>query len=80
MADERERRDTEPRREIGGLIALAIVAAGLVAFIVQNTRRPRVEWLFWEVRAPLWLVIVASAVAGAVLARLAGWLLARRRR
>ena len=80
MADERERADTEPRREIGGLIALAIVAAGLIAFIVQNTRRPRVEWLFWEVNAPLWLVIVVSAVAGVLLARLVSWLLARRRR
>jgi uncharacterized integral membrane protein len=80
MADERERRETEPRREIGGLIALAVVAAGLIAFIVQNTRRTRVEWLFWDVRAPLWVVIAATALAGAVLVRLAGWLLARRRR
>ena len=73
---------TQPaqRRELAGLVAVALVALGLLAFVLQNGRHVRVEWLFWDVEIPLWLLVVLVAAAGAVLARLGGWLIRRRRR
>ena len=62
------------------LITLGLVVAGLGAFVLQNTVPTPVAWLVFEGSAPLWLVIVASAVAGAILSELVGWLLRRRKR
>ncbi len=61
------------------LLAVAIVAAGLVAFIVQNTDSTPVTWLIFTGSAPLWVVIVLAAVAGAILSELGGYLIRRRR-
>ena len=61
------------------LLAVAIVAAGLGAFIVQNTDSTPVTWLIFTGSAPLWAVIVLAAVAGAVLSELGGYLIRRRR-
>jgi uncharacterized integral membrane protein len=67
------------RREVAGWIAAGLIVLALLAFVVQNGRRVKVEWLFWDVEIPLWLLVVLVAVAGAVLARVGGWLLRRRR-
>ena len=64
----------------GRLIAVALLVAGLAAFIVQNTDSTPVTWLVFERSAPLWVVIIASAVLGAVITELAGWAIRRRRR
>jgi uncharacterized integral membrane protein len=61
------------------LLAVAIVAAGLFAFIVQNTDSTPVTWLIFTGSAPLWVVIVLAAVAGAVLSELGGYLIRRRK-
>ena len=61
------------------LLAVAIVAAGLGAFIVQNTDSTPVTWLIFTGTAPVWVVIVLAAVAGAVLSELGGYLIRRRR-
>jgi len=61
------------------LLAVATVAAGLGAFIVQNTDSTPVTWLVFTGTAPLWVVIVLAAVAGAVLSELGGYLIRRRR-
>ncbi|HBU03765.1 MAG TPA: hypothetical protein DEA70_04690 [Acidimicrobiaceae bacterium] len=61
------------------LLAIAIVAAGLGVFIVQNTASTPVTWLMFTGTAPLWVVIVLAAVAGAVLSELGGYLIRRRR-
>lgn len=63
---------------VSTVVAL-IVVAGAAVFVVQNTRRVPVRWLVFDVRAPLWAVLVVAVVAGAVigLAVAAGW---RRRR
>ena len=74
------KRQTAERRELAGLVAVALVALGLLAFVLQNGRHVKVEWVFWEVEIPLWLLVVLVAAAGAVLARLGGWLIRRRRR
>ena len=60
------------------LLAVAIVAAGLGAFIVQDTDSTPVTWLIFTGTAPVWVVIVLAAVAGAVLSELGGYLIRRR--
>ena len=67
------------KRTILNLVLLALVIAGFGAFIGQNTQSARAEWLMFEGDASLWLVMLASAVAGAVLTLLIGVLLRRRR-
>ncbi|MGB1504441.1 MAG: lipopolysaccharide assembly protein LapA domain-containing protein [Acidimicrobiales bacterium] len=62
------------------LLVAALVAVGLVAFIVQNTESTPVQWLVFDGSAPLWIVILAAAAAGVVLSELGGWLLRRRKR
>ncbi|MDG2026533.1 MAG: lipopolysaccharide assembly protein LapA domain-containing protein [Acidimicrobiales bacterium] len=62
------------------LLIAALVAVGLVAFIVQNTDSTPVQWLVFDGSAPLWIVIAAAASAGAVLSELGGWMLRRRKR
>lgn len=59
-----------PRR----VVAIVLAALGL-AFIFQNTRRTRIQLLFWEVTTPLWLALLAVAVIGMIV----GWMLQRRR-
>jgi len=68
------------RQVSAGLVGGGVVAAALVAFVVQNTDDVPVNWLFFESDAPLWLVILIAAVAGAVLSEVGGWFLRRARR
>ena len=62
------------------VLVAALVAVGLAAFIVQNTDSTPVTWLVFDGSAPLWIVILAAAVAGAVLSEFGGWMLRRRKR
>ena len=63
-----------------GMVVAVLLVVALIAFVVQNGSDVPVKWLFIEVNGPLWAVIVVSAVAGAVLAQILGWLISRRRR
>ena len=67
------------KRTVVNLVLLALVLGGFCAFFVQNTDSAQVSWLMFEGDAALWLVMVASAVAGAVATLLTGVLLRRRR-
>ena len=71
----------KPQREFNAapLLALAVLAAATVAFVVQNSDSYPVKWLMFDGKAPTWLVIVISAAAGAVIERLAVWAIRRRR-
>lgn len=80
MSDEDITDGSGTSRLNGGLIAVAIVAVVLIVFGVQNTDSTQVTWLFFDNEAPLWLVIVIAAVAGALLTEVAGWVIRRRRR
>ncbi len=83
MSDELLDDESTPSKKGGGQVRLLIVAllvAGLAAFIVQNTESTPVTWLVFERSAPLWVVIVTSAAAGALLTELVGWALRRRKR
>lgn len=80
MTDEEATEESSGRSGLGKLIVVGIVAVALAAFVVQNTDDTPVSWLVFDESAPLWIVIVISAVAGAVLSEAAGWLIRRGRR
>lgn len=54
-------------RVVIGLVVLAAV----VVFAAVNTDDVSVDWVFDKTEAPLWVVIAASAVAGAVIGAVA---------
>ena len=62
------------------LVGAVVIGLLLAAFVLQNTDNTPVTWLFFDADAPLWLVIVLSAVAGAVLGQVATAVLRRRKR
>jgi uncharacterized integral membrane protein len=75
----------EARREkssiaSGRLIITGIVILALVFFIGQNTDSVDIKWLFFEGDAPLWLMLVLSALAGAIIALGVSITLRRRKR
>ncbi len=55
-------------RRLGGGAILSLVGAGLlVVFMVQNTSDTTVEFLIWDFTWPTWLLILVSALFGAIL-------------
>ncbi|HEV7760339.1 MAG TPA: LapA family protein [Acidimicrobiales bacterium] len=71
-ADSTRERDWGPRLIIAGLALLAAVL-----FIVQNSNRVRTEFLIFDFKPRLWVVIVFSMLLGALLGQAVGL---RRRR
>jgi len=78
MPDE-QKSQPAARTGIGKFIGAVLVAVALIAFVVQNTDSTPFQWFFIERTAPLWLIIVISAVAGAILSEIFGWIVRRRR-
>jgi uncharacterized integral membrane protein len=70
MAQERPSDSTTPpsegRRLGGGAIASLSGIGLLLIFMIQNAERVRFDFLFWTFTWPLWLLIMASALLGAV--------------
>jgi uncharacterized integral membrane protein len=64
----------------GRLIITGIVILALVFFVGQNTNTVDITWLFFEGDAPLWLMLVLSALAGAIIALGVSLTLRRRNR
>ena len=62
-----------------GLIALGIVAVLAVVFVLQNSGKGEVRFLWMESEVRVWLAIVVSIVLGALLDRL-GVMFWRRRK
>lgn len=50
----------------GGAIATLVGLGLLVVFMVQNTEDVRLDFLVWHFTWPLWLVVLASAILGAL--------------
>lgn len=72
--------DQAEGRKVGaGMILVGVIAAAFVVFVLQNTDKSEITWLFFEVETPMWLALIVAAVAGALLAEAGGWLLRRRR-
>ena len=51
-----------------GVILGSIVTVAAVLLIIQNGESAQLDWLFFHFRTPLWIMLVLTAVAGAV-----GW-------
>lgn len=80
MADDRSVGQNADRSRVSaGLVVTIVLAVALLIFIFQNTGDVKVDWLFLDATAPLWLVLLITAAAGALLAEVGGWLLRRRR-
>jgi uncharacterized integral membrane protein len=58
---------SDGRRLGGGAIAAIGGGAALVIFMLQNTIDVPVKFLFWDFTWPLWLLVIVSALAGALL-------------
>jgi uncharacterized integral membrane protein len=56
----------EGRRLGGGAIASLSGVGLLLIFMIQNTERVRLDFLFWNFTWPLWLLTMASALLGAI--------------
>lgn len=76
--DAEEREDWVVRKEGPGgkLIAAGSIGVLLLLFVLQNTERAPVDFLFWNGDFPLWGVILVAAALGFV----GGWILGRVRR
>ena len=62
------------------LIALAVVVALALVFVIQNTEQAPVQLLFWERQMSVWVAIAIAIVIGVVLDRLVSTWWRRRRR
>ena len=61
-------------------VAAAVVLAALVLLVVQNHDDVSFEWLVFDMTAPLWVLILVPAVAGAAVNEVFGFVRRRRRR
>ena len=75
MADHPASRDT---RETARIVAAVVIAALLIAFVVDNTREVRVGFVFADKNTRLIYVLIITAIVGALLDRL--WQRSRRNR
>ncbi len=66
MAQNNSGPKTEGRRLGGGAIASLVGVGALATFMIQNTEDVRLDFLFWHFTWPLWLVVMLSALLGAL--------------
>ena len=57
----------------------AMLAVLFFGFLLANNEETTIEFLWWEVDLPRWLVLMMSALAGIVIWELSGYLRRRRR-
>lgn len=62
------------------LVAAALLLVALALFIFQNTERQQINFLSFEPDMPLWLLVLGSAIVGALLTKVGGAIRRRRRR
>lgn len=68
--------DDEGGRSAGDVIRLipaVVLVIVVVAFALANTQKVTVDFLFTETDTPLILVLLATAVVGAIIAALVRW-------
>jgi uncharacterized integral membrane protein len=72
---ETTRRPTAASRTHWGRIVVAVVLVAVIAAVaIDNRDDTRIGYVFGDVNAPLFVVLIAAAIAGAII----GWLLMHR--
>lgn len=80
MMETHEEHRTERRFAVSaGLVAGVVVAVAAAALVVQNTDSVTVQWFTLEGQQPLWLMLLMTAVAGVILAKIAAFAWRHRR-
>jgi uncharacterized integral membrane protein len=62
------------------LVVGVLLAAGVLAFVFQNTDDTQVKWLWMEVDAPLWIILLVTGVVALVAGELVSRAVRRLRR
>jgi len=62
------------------LAATAVLGIALALFIFQNTERQQINFLSFEPNMPIWLLVLGSAAAGAIIWVVGSALWRRKRR
>jgi uncharacterized integral membrane protein len=62
------------------LVVFLLVVVIAVIFILQNTDKAQIDFLFWSGTVDIWIAIVIALVLGALIDRLGSYFLRRRRR
>lgn len=65
---EPERFRFSPKQVLGAVLALIVLV-----LVLQNTQTVRVDLLVWNVEWPLWVILVAMLVIGALIGMLLRW-------
>ena len=68
--------DRTDRSQVGRLVVIAIIVIIVVAVAIDNRDDTEVGYVFGDVSAPLWLVLLLAGLAGVIV----GWLLKHRPR
>ncbi len=72
--------DKEDRQISIGLIVGAIAGVALLLFILQNTEEQNINFLFWDIGMPIWLLLVITILLTVVATIIVMWYLGRRER
>jgi uncharacterized integral membrane protein len=67
------------RRLNARLAAVAVLAAILIVFVVQNAQRVQVDFVILHGRTPLWVALVITAVIGGIIGQVLEYSWRRRR-
>lgn len=72
--------DKENKRVSVGLIVGAIGGVVLLLFILQNTDDADINFLFWDIGMPLWMLLVITILITVLLTIIVMWFLGRRKK
>lgn len=70
MADDEHRSDGVGAGDLARLIPVVVLVVALGAFAAANTEKTKIDYVFGDTSAPLILVLLATAVVGALIAGL----------
>jgi uncharacterized integral membrane protein len=76
VPDQPMQRDTGETLKLVGIVASIII---LAVFVIANTRSVKVQFVVGSIRVPLIIILVATAVLGALIDRLFTWRRGRNR-
>lgn len=63
-----------PNLWAGPLITLVLLLVPTLMLVFSNTQTQALSFLQWDWEAPLWVILLATFVAGIIFARLFSWI------